>query len=295
RLGKLGRPLLTSLGPIFFHSLAQAFQPLTLDRTLEIFEGAVDVVVASQQFLESSQILGRGQSKPVQPVDGVATLFLSELFPLGDTLQILDTFLQTLLLLFGKRDNGVAYAALQVGELRVEVGSVFVEVLFAEALGQSAQVFTQFAAQFARHAGVGQCLDVTAMGLQVPQSGVEPVVEGPLYFEGPLEVVVNGGSFCAQPLWGVGGISEQDVGNVLIQGADAIAARQAEATELFGQGAIVVLEARKMLRRRLADLLFQRDDHVTDQLGESLSGAPERFDGRALVTQRDTDLLEGVV
>ena len=56
-----------------------------------------------------------------------------------------------------------------------------------------------------------------------------------------------------------------------------------------------MLEAREVLRRRLADLLLQRDHHVTDQLGEPFSGTSERFDGRALIAQRDADLLEGVV
>jgi hypothetical protein len=74
-----------------------------------------------------------------------------------------------------------------------------------------------------------------------------------------------------------------------------ITARQPEAAELFGQGAVVVLEAREVLGGRLADLLLQRDDHVAHQLGQPLCGTTQCFDGRALVAQRNADLLEGVV
>ena len=61
-------------------------------------------------------------------------LFLGEFFPFRNALQVLDAFLQAQLLLVGQRDDGVTNAALQVGELRVEVSGVFVEVLFAQAL-----------------------------------------------------------------------------------------------------------------------------------------------------------------
>ncbi|MNN83902.1 hypothetical protein D3C81_2010010 [compost metagenome] len=56
-----------------------------------------------------------------------------------------------------------------------------------------------------------------------------------------------------------------------------------------------MLETREVLGRRLADLLLKRDHHVAHQFGEPFSGTSERFDGRALVAQRDADLLERVV
>jgi hypothetical protein len=97
-------------------------------------EATVDVVVTGQQLLESGQILSGGQGEPVQPIHGVAALLLGEFFPLGDALQILDPILQTQLLLIGERDDRIAHAALQMGELRIEVSGVFVEVFFAKAL-----------------------------------------------------------------------------------------------------------------------------------------------------------------
>ncbi len=133
------------------------------------------------------------------------------------------------------------------------------------------------------------------MGLKVSQRGIQAVVEHALYFERPLEVVVNGGGFGAQALGCVRGIGKQDVGNVLVQSTDAVAARQSEATEPLGQGAVVVLEAREVLCGRLADLLLKRNDHVADQFGEPFRRPTEGLDGRALVAQGDADLLEGVV
>ena len=59
---------------------------------------------------------------------------MGEFFPFRDALQVLDAFLQAQLLLVCQRDDGVTHAAFQVGELRIEVGAVFVEVLFAQAL-----------------------------------------------------------------------------------------------------------------------------------------------------------------
>ncbi|MNY36844.1 hypothetical protein D3C86_1713610 [compost metagenome] len=56
-----------------------------------------------------------------------------------------------------------------------------------------------------------------------------------------------------------------------------------------------MLEAREVLGRRLADLLLQRNDHVADQFSQPLRRPTERFNGGALVAQRDTNLLEGVV
>ncbi len=111
--------------------------------------------------------------------------------PGQDALQVLDAFLQAQLLLLRQGDDGIAHPALQVRELRIEVGGVLVEVLFAQTLRQGAQVFTQFAAQLTWHAGVGQGLDVAAMGLKIPKGGIEPVVEYALHFQRPLEVVIN--------------------------------------------------------------------------------------------------------
>ncbi|MNG12488.1 hypothetical protein D3C84_961010 [compost metagenome] len=97
------------------HALAQTFLTLALDGAFEVFEGAVDVVVTGQELLKSGQVLGSCQGEPIQPVHSVAAFFLGELFPFGDALQVLDTFLQTQLLLLRKGDDGVAHAAFQVG------------------------------------------------------------------------------------------------------------------------------------------------------------------------------------
>ncbi|MEF8702770.1 MAG: hypothetical protein V5B32_05905 [Candidatus Accumulibacter sp. UW26] len=99
-----------------------------------------------------------------------------------------------------------------------------------------------------------------------------------------VKVVVDGRAFRTQALGRVRRIGEQHVGNILVQGADTITACQAEAIELFRQRAVVMLEARQMLRGRLADLLLQRDDQIADQLDQAFCGTAQGLDGGAPVT-----------
>ena len=152
----------------------------------------MDVIVAGQELAKPGQV-GRGvQGQIVQPAQGIAALLLGQLSPFRDALQVLGAFLQAPLLLLGQGDDGVAHPALEVGKQGVEVGAMPVKVFLGQALRQGVQFLGEVAAQVAGHAGVGQGRQVTAMGLEVAQGGVEPVVERALDLQRPLQVVIEG-------------------------------------------------------------------------------------------------------
>ena len=253
----------------------------------------------ADQALETGEVVAGRQRQPGELVECIVLGLLRQLGPLGDALEVLLAVADAFLLGLHHPRRGGGDLGVQGGQDAAEVGGMLVEPFMVEPAGEPFEVVGAVLFELTGDAAAGQAGDGALMGSQVLDGGLQAVALVVTERLGdrlrPFQTVVQCRFLAAQVFRRVRGVVEQQVRDLLGQGAHPFGPGQFKAREPLGQGGKFLLELWEMLHRSLADVLLQRDHGVADQVGQALRGPCQDLHRRLVLAQGDTDGLEGVV